>query len=53
KENESGKDGVLTKGTEVRIVSEETDAEGNVTWYKVRLNSDYIGWVAADDLELL
>ncbi|MDE6335235.1 MAG: tetratricopeptide repeat protein [Muribaculaceae bacterium] len=53
KESESGKDGVLTKGTEVRIVSEETDAEGNVTWYKVRLNSDYIGWVAADDLELI
>lgn len=53
KESESGKDGVLTKGTEVRIVSEETDAEGNVTWYKVRLNSDYIGWVSADDLELV
>lgn len=53
KESESGKDGVLTKGTEVRIVSEEIDAEGNVTWYKVRLNSDYIGWVSADDLELV
>ncbi len=53
KESDSGKEGVLTKGTEVRIVSEETDAEGNVTWYKVRLNSDYIGWVAADDLELV
>ncbi len=47
----TGKEGVLTKGTEVRIVSEETDAEGNVTWYKVRLNSDYIGWVSAEDLE--
>lgn len=53
KEKESGRQGVLTKGTEVRIVSEETDAEGNVTWYKVRLNSDYIGWVSAEDLELV
>lgn len=50
KEKGTGKEGVLTKGTEVRIVSEETDAEGNVTWYKVRLNSDYIGWVEASDL---
>lgn len=50
-ENEKG--GVLTKGTEVKIVSEETDAEGNVTWYKVRLNSDYIGWVKADQIEIV
>lgn len=49
----TGKEGVLTKGTEVRIVSEETDAEGNVTWYKVRLNSDYLGWVSAEDLEVI
>ena len=50
KKSEGGKEDVLTKGTEVRIVSEEVDAEGTVTWYKVRLNSDYIGWVAAEDL---
>lgn len=50
-ENERG--GVLTKGTEVKIVSEETDAEGNVTWYKVRLNSDYIGWLKADQIEIV
>lgn len=53
KQSESGKEGVLTKGTEVSIVSEETDAEGTVTWYKVRLNSDYIGWVSAEDLEVV
>ncbi len=53
KETDAAKGGVLTKGTEVRIVSEETDAEGNVTWYKVRLNSDFIGWVSADDLEVV
>ena len=53
KESENEKGGVLTKGTEVQIVSEETDAEGNVTWYKVRLNSDYIGWVKRDCIEIV
>ncbi len=44
---------VLTKGTEVRIVSEEMDIEGHVTWYKVRLNSDYIGWIPAEALSII
>lgn len=43
----------LTKGTVVQILSEEIDAEGKVTWYKVRLNSDYIGWVSASDIEIV
>lgn len=43
----------LTQGTKVRVISEETDAEGKVTWYKIRLNSDYIGWVKAEDLTLI
>ncbi|MCH5224478.1 MAG: tetratricopeptide repeat protein [Muribaculaceae bacterium] len=43
-------EGVLTRGTTVRIISEETDAEGRVNWYKVRLNSDYIGWLEAKDV---
>ena len=42
---------VLTKGTVVQILSEEVDAEGTVTWYKIRLNSDYIGWGSASDLQ--
>lgn len=46
-------EGTLTRGTKIRIVSEETDAEGVVIWYKVRLNSDYIGWVPANDLEII
>lgn len=46
-------EGVLTRGTKIRIIAEETDAEGNVTWYKVRLNSDYIGWVEARDLAII
>ncbi len=53
KDSENEKGGVLTKGTEVKIVSEETDAEGNVTWYKVRLNSDYIGWIEASQLAIV
>lgn len=53
KQSDSDKGGVLTKGTEVRIISEETDAEGSITWYKVRLNSDYIGWVKVEDIEIV
>lgn len=53
KDADANKSGVLTKGTEVSILSEEIDAEGNVTWYKVRLNSDYIGWIPASELELV
>lgn len=44
---------ILTRGTKIRIVSEEVDAEGNVTWYKVRLNSDYNGWIRSKDLEVI
>lgn len=46
-------EGILTRGTRVRIVSEETDADGKITWYKVRLNSDYIGWIEADELQVI
>lgn len=44
---------LLSRGTKIRIVAEETNAEGEVTWYKVRLNSDYIGWLKAEDLEVI
>lgn len=53
KESNGEKALVLTKGSKVQILSEEVDAEGTVTWYKVRLNSDYIGWVAASDLSVV
>ncbi len=43
----------LTRGTKVRIVAEETDVEGEVTWYRVRLNSDFIGWVKASELTVI
>lgn len=53
KTQDANKSGILTKGTCVQILSEEVDAEGKVTWYKVRLNSDYIGWVSASDMEVI
>lgn len=46
-------EGILTRGTKVRIISEEIDAEGNVNWYKVRLNSDYIGWISAKEIAII
>ncbi|MDE6444246.1 MAG: tetratricopeptide repeat protein [Muribaculaceae bacterium] len=53
KQVEGDKGNVLTKGTVVQILSEETDAEGNINWYKVRLNSDYIGWIEAENLAVI
>ncbi|MCH5228929.1 MAG: tetratricopeptide repeat protein [Muribaculaceae bacterium] len=50
---EENQEGVLTRGTKIRIISEETDAEGVVNWYKIRLNSDYIGWVEAKDIAII
>lgn len=46
-------EGILTRGTKIRIISQETDAEGEVSWYKIRLNSDYIGWVEAKDVAII
>ena len=53
KTDKENNEGILTRGTKIRIISEETDAEGNVSWYKVRLNSDYIGWVEAKDIAVI
>ena len=46
-------EGILTRGTKIRIISQETDAEGVVNWYKIRLNSDYVGWVQAKDIAII
>ncbi len=43
----------LNQGSKVRILSEESDLDGNVAWYKVRLNSNYLGWIPASDLEVI
>lgn len=43
----------LCAGTCVDILdSSESDADG-VAWYMVRLNSDYVGWVKASDIEVI
>ncbi|MDE5871905.1 MAG: hypothetical protein K2H22_08185, partial [Muribaculaceae bacterium] len=36
---------LLCQGTRFDIVAEETDVDGQPTWYKVRLNSDIEGWI--------
>lgn len=43
----------LSKGTKLYIIETEKDSEGKPTWYKVRLNSDYVGWIQAKDFVLI
>ena len=43
----------LCQGTLLDIIAEETDVEGQPTWYKVRLNSDIEGWLRATDLAII
>ncbi len=43
----------LCQGTIFEIVAEESDVEGNPTWYKVRLNSTIDGWIKADAVEII
>lgn len=43
----------LTRGTLLDVLDTESDADGNVEWFKVRLNSDYVGWVPAADFEVI
>lgn len=44
---------LLCQGTRLDIIAEETDIEGRPTWYKVRLNSDFEGWVRASDIAII
>lgn len=44
---------LLCQGTVLDIIAEETDVEGNPTWYKVRLNSDIEGWIRASDIAVI
>ena len=36
-----------------RILDTELNADGEVAWYKVELNHNNIGWVAADAVEVI
>lgn len=39
----------LTRGTRMKILDVFPADSENPTWYKVRLNSDFVGWLSADD----
>lgn len=43
----------LCQGTRFTILAEESDVEGNPTWYKVRVNSNIEGWIASSAVEII
>lgn len=43
----------LHRGTKLHILAEETGPSGETVWYKVRLNDDFTGWIAARDFEVI
>lgn len=43
----------LCQGTVFDILAEESDVEGNPTWYKVRLNANIEGWIKANAIEII
>lgn len=43
----------LTRGTVVKIIDERGDNNQDAEWYKIRLNSDYVGWVESSNIEIL
>lgn len=43
----------LERGTRLYILDTDTDKEGAVQWYKVRLNSEFAGWIQSKDFEVI
>lgn len=43
----------LTRGTLLNVIDTDEDPDTKKVWYKVRLNSDYTGWIQSDDFELI
>ena len=43
----------LTRGTLLDILETESSSDGTAQWYKVRLNSDFAGWIQAADFEVI
>lgn len=43
----------LTQGTILNIIDTQKDENDSVSWYKVRLNSDYVGWVSAENFQAI
>lgn len=43
----------LTRGTRMKVLDSVSNGNNKAEWYKVRLNSDFIGWIPAQDFELV
>lgn len=43
----------LHKGTKFRILDSELNADGEIGWYKVKLNHNNVGWVPAEAIEII
>ncbi|MDE5552760.1 MAG: tetratricopeptide repeat protein [Muribaculaceae bacterium] len=43
----------LHRGTLFTILEDERDHSGEPAWFKVKLNSDNIGWISASDVEII
>lgn len=43
----------LHRGTTFEIIESVDGPDGKPAWYKVRLNSDNVGWVKSEDLEII
>ena len=43
----------LMRGTLMKVLDVEIDEDGKVLWYKVRLNSDFVGWIRPTDFETI
>lgn len=43
----------LERGTRLDVIEVETDKDEKPEWYKVRLNSDIIGWIPASEFEVI
>ncbi len=43
----------LNKGTIVDILDIEKGVSGKISWYKVRRNSNFLGWISAESVEVI
>lgn len=43
----------LNKGTIVDILDIEKNASGKISWYKVRRNSNFLGWISAESVDVI
>ncbi len=43
----------LNCGTKLSVLDKKDDGKGGNLWYKVRLNSEFLGWIKSEDFELI